>query len=148
MKLLLVCNPGGHLAAMLSLRSFWSNYQREWVTYQRFDTEALREKETVFWVEMQEARMIKRAIINFFKALRILRQSQPDLVISTGASLAVPFILASKIFGIKTIFIEDITRPFFLSLSGKIVYHFVDEFYVQWPECSERYRKAIYKGVI
>ena len=148
MKLLLVCNPGGHFSTMMGLKSFWSDYQREWVTYSNFDTQKLKEKEKVYWVEMQEARMLGKACINFFKALVILRQSQPDLVVSTGASLAVPFILASKLYGIKTVFIESISRSKVLSLSGRLVYNLVDEFYVQWPECVERYPKAQYKGVI
>ena len=148
MKLLLVCNPGGHFSTMMGLKSFWSDYQREWVTYSNFDTQRLKEKEKVYWVEMQEARMLGKACINFFKALIILRQSKPDLVVSTGASLAVPFILASKLYGIKTVFIESISRSRALSLSGRLVYNLVDEFYVQWPECVERYPKAQYKGVI
>lgn len=148
MKLLLVCNPGGHFSTMLGLKSFWSTYQREWVTYSHYDTQKLSEKEIVHWVTMQEARMLGRAVVNFTKAIAILSQSKPDLLISTGASLAVPFILASKILGIKTVFIESISRTSNLSLTGKIVYNFVDEFYVQWPECVEVYPKAQYKGIV
>lgn len=148
MKLLLVCNPGGHFSTMMGLKSFWSAYQREWATYPHFDTEKLSKKEHIHWVEMQEARMLKKACINFFKALRILHKSKPDLVISTGASLALPFILASKFLGIKTVFIESISRSGSLSLTGRLVYNLVDEFYVQWPECVERYPKALYKGVV
>ncbi len=148
MKLLLVCNPGGHFSTMMGLKSFWSAYQREWVTYPKFDTQHLRSNERVYWVEMQEARMLWKACVNFFKALFILRKSQPDLLVSTGASLAVPFVLASKLFGIKTVFIESISRSGDLSLSGKLVYYLVDEFYVQWPECVERYPRAQYKGIV
>lgn len=148
MKLLLVCNPGGHFSTMMGLKSFWSAYPREWATYPHYDTRKLQEKERVYWVEMQEARMLRKACFNFFRALFILRKSQPDLVISTGASLAVPFVLASKLFGIKTVFIESISRSGNLSLTGRLVYNLVDEFYVQWPECVERYPKAQYKGVV
>lgn len=148
MKLLLICNPGGHFSTMMGLKNFWSAYSREWVTYPKFDTQALRGKEVVYWVEMQEARMLWRACVNFLKALYILRKSQPDLVVSTGASIAVPFLLASKLFGIKTVFIESISRSSDLSLSGRLVYNLVDEFYVQWPECVKRYPKAQYRGVV
>lgn len=148
MKLLLVCTPGGHFSTMMGLKNFWSAYPREWVTYSRVDTEQLRDKEVVYWVEKQEARELWRAGINFFKALFILHQSRPELVISTGASLAVPFLLASKLFGIKTVFIESISRANDLSLSGKLVYNLVDEFYVQWAECIKNYPKAQYRGVV
>lgn len=148
MKLLLVCNPGGHFSTMMGLRNFWSAYPREWVTYPKFDTQKLSGEELVHWVEMQEARMLWKACVNFVKAFYILRKSKPDLVLSTGASLAVPFILASKLFGIKTVFIESITRSSGLSLTGRLVYKLVDEFYVQWPECVECYPKAQYRGVV
>lgn len=148
MKLLLICNPGGHFSTMMGLKKFWSAYPREWVTYHKFDTQKLQGKEQVYWVEMQEARMVWKACVNFFKALVILRKSQPDLVISTGASIAVPFLLASKLFGIRTVFIESISRTSSLSLTGRLVYNLVDEFYVQWPECVEHYPKAQYKGVV
>jgi len=148
MKLLLVCNPGGHFSTMMGLKRFWSAFPREWVTYSKWDTEQLRDKEIVHWVIMQEARMIHRAIINFFKALWILHKSRPDLVVTTGAGLAVPFVFASKLFGIKTIFIESISRSGCLSLSGKLVYNFVDEFYVQWPESAEQFPRSQYRGVV
>ena len=148
MKLLLVCNPGGHFSTMMGLKNFWSAYPRAWVTYPKFDTQALRGNERVYWVEMQEARMLWKACVNFLKALLILRKSQPDLVVSTGAGLAVPFILASKLLGIKTVFIESISRSGSLSLSGRLLYNLVDELYVQWPECLERYPKAQYKGIV
>lgn len=133
---------------MMGLKEFWSLYSREWVTYPKFDTKQLCHQELVHWVAMQEARMFWRALVNFFRALIILRKAQPDLVVSTGASLAVPFILASKLLGIKTVFIESISRSSELSLTGRLVYNLADEFYVQWPECVKRYPKAQYKGVV
>lgn len=148
MRLLLVCNPGGHFSTMMGLKKFWSQHPHEWVTYRKFDTEQLAESEVIHWVAMQESRMLLRAIINFFHALVILYRRQPNLVISTGASLSVPFIIASKLFGIRTMFIESISRAEILSLSGRIVYNLVDEIYVQWPECVVRYPKAKYRGIV
>lgn len=148
MRLLLVCNPGGHFSTMMGLKKFWSNYHHEWVTYPKFDTELLRDQEVVYWVTMQEARMLGRALVNFIKAFFIFAKSRPDVVISTGASLAVPFIIAAKILGIKTTYIESISRSEKLSLSGRLIYRIVDEFYVQWPDCLESYPKVKYQGIV
>jgi len=148
MKLLLVCTNGGHFSTMMGLKKFWSNYPREWVTHVRADTEQLRGEENVYWIERQEARDAWMAIINFFRALSILRQSRPDLLLSTGAAIAVPFVLASKLLGIRTVFVESISRSTDLSLTGKLVNNLVDEFYVQWPECTKLYPKAQYKGIV
>lgn len=148
MKILLVCNPGGHFSTMMGLKKFWYGHEREWATYLNFDTEKLQNKEVVHWVLMQEARMLGRALINFFLALVILHKSKPNLMISTGAGLAVPFILAGKIIGVKSVYVESISRSSSLSLSGKLVYNLVDEFYVQWPSCIKRYPKAKYRGIV
>jgi len=103
MKLLLICNPGGHFyndgTENFGLPTQGSGSLTPNLTLKHY-------VEVVYWVEMQEARMLWRACVNFLKALYILRKSQPDLVVSTGASIAVPFLLASKLFGIKTVFIE------------------------------------------
>ncbi|GFE69609.1 PssD/Cps14F family polysaccharide biosynthesis glycosyltransferase [Chroococcus sp. FPU101] len=148
MRLLLVCNPGGHFSTMLGLKKFWSKHERAWVTYPKFDTEMLRGQEIVHWVTMQEARMVIRAMINFIKAIIILVKYRPNIVISTGASLAVPFIFAAKILRIKTVYVESITRSESLSLSGKLIYNIVDELYVQWPNCLTHYPKVQYHGIV
>lgn len=148
MKLLLVCNPGGHFSTMMSLKKFWSAHEREWVTYNHFDTERLHGQEAVHWVLKQEAREFWRAAINCIHAVQIVRKSRPDMILSTGAGLAVPFLVIGKLFGIKTIFIESLSRSYELSLSGRLVYNLVDELYVQWPQCIERNPRAQYRGVV
>lgn len=149
MKLLLVCNPGGHFATMYALRKFWSQHSRTWVTYRHFDTLELENQgEVVCWVLKQEAREGLRALINFVQAIGIIWRKRPELLISTGAGLAVPFIAAAKLLGVRTVFIESISRTRELSLSGKLVYPLVDELYVQWPECRKRYPRSQYRGVV
>lgn len=148
MKLLLVCNPGGHFSTMLGLKKFWSIHQREWVTYFKYDTEQLQNQEKVHWVIKQESRELLRGIINLGYAFLILKKNRPDLVISTGAGLAVPFIIASKVLGIHSIFVESISRSHELSLSGKMVYYLADEIFVQWPQCTKAFPKTQFKGVV
>ncbi|MEM1368318.1 MAG: UDP-N-acetylglucosamine--LPS N-acetylglucosamine transferase, partial [Cyanobacteria bacterium P01_H01_bin.15] len=88
MKLLLVCNPGGHFSTMMGIKQFWKKHDREWVSYRKYDTEQLQGRELVHWVMMQEARMFLRACVNFVKAIKIIRKVRPDMVVSTGAGLA------------------------------------------------------------
>jgi UDP-N-acetylglucosamine:LPS N-acetylglucosamine transferase len=148
MKLLLVCNPGGHFSTMLGLKKFWSLHDREWATYYKCDTQQLEDREKVHWVIKQESREWGRALINLYHAFGIIQKSRPDLVVSTGASLAVPFILISKLFGIRSIFVESISRTKELSMSGKLVYYLADEIFVQWPDCTKSFPKAQFKGVV
>ena len=39
-------------------------------------------------------------------------------------------------------------NPFFESISGKFVYPIADEFYVQWPQLTLKYPKALFKGTV
>ena len=81
-------------------------------------------------------------------SFKILNKERPDLIISTGAGIAVPFIYIAKIFKIKTIYIESLTRVEKLSLTGKLIYPIVDLLLVQWPELEKKYSKAKFKGQI
>ncbi|MBW4552674.1 MAG: UDP-N-acetylglucosamine--LPS N-acetylglucosamine transferase [Aphanocapsa sp. GSE-SYN-MK-11-07L] len=146
MKLLLVCTSGGHFATMRSLEPFWSHHERTWVCDRKADTMVLTDSERVHWLPYQAPRNLLAMVTNLPATLRILRQERPDLVVSTGASLAVNFCLAAKLLGLKFTYVESISRAQNLSLSGRLVYRICDEFYVQWPELCKRYPKAIFKG--
>lgn len=146
MKLMLVCTSGGHFATMRSLKSFWSLHERVWVSDHKKDTTILAQEETVHWLPYQAPRDVLALLGNIPATFRILRQEKPDVVISTGASLAINFGFLAKLMGIKFIFIESISRNSELSIAGKLVYLISDEFYVQWPELCEKYNKAIFRG--
>jgi hypothetical protein len=53
-----------------------------------------------------------------------------------------------KILGIKTIYIESLTRVRTLSLSGRLVYPVAQYILVQWPELAYKYKKAIFRGQV
>jgi beta-1,4-N-acetylglucosaminyltransferase len=146
MKIMLVCTSGGHFATMKSLKSFWSQHQRIWVSDKKKDTTILDEGEQVCWLPYQAPRDMIALLRNIPASWKVINLERPDVIISTGASIAINFALLSKIFGVKFVFIESISRSQELSLSGRFVYFFADEFYVQWPELCEKYPKAIFRG--
>ena len=92
------------------------------------------------------SRNLKNLFRNLILAWKILSKEKPQVVLSTGAGVCVPFFLVARIRGIKTVYIESLARINELSLTGRLVYRFTDEFIVQWPELAERYRNAKYKG--
>ena len=146
MKLLLVCTSGGHFATMKQLRSFWSLHDRVWVTHRGEDTNALAETEKIHWLPYQAPRNVVSLIQNIPETYRILSSEKPDLIISTGASIALNFAFAAKSLGIRFVYIESISRSNDLSISGKLVYPMANEFYVQWPNLCKKYRRAIFMG--
>ena len=72
----------------------------------------------------------------------MIRRQRPDVIVSTGAGVAVPFLLLGKLFGCKTVFIESVTRIETLSLSARLVRPFLDILYVHWPQLQRRYPRA------
>ncbi len=147
-KLALVCSSGGHLFQLLSQCHFWKSKDRFWVSFPTIDAKYLLKDETVFWAHYPTNRSIKNLLRNLILSIKLLKKERPDVIISTGAGVAVPFILVGKLSGIKTIYIESITRSKDLSLTGYLVYTFVDKFLVQWPELAENHKRAEYQGQV
>lgn len=146
MKLLLVCTSGGHFSTMRSLKSFWSVHERVWVTDLKKDTEMLEDDEKVHWLPYQAPRDLLALMLNIPKTLRIILLEKPDLIVSTGASIAISFAFVAKLLGVKFLYVESISRAEELSVTGRIVYLLSHEFYVQWPQLSKKYSKVLFKG--
>lgn len=146
MKICLVASSGGHLMQLFSLRSFWQNYERIWVSFEREEAKSLLEGETVIGAYHPTNRNLVNFLRNLWLAWVLLRRERPQAVLSTGAGVAVPFLLVGRILGMKTVYIESLARIHDLSLSGKLVYFFVHHFFVQWEELTKCYPRAVYGG--
>lgn len=93
-------------------------------------------------------RNIRNLIKNTFLAFKIIKNERPDLIISSGAAVAVPFFYVGKLFGAKTVYIEVFDRIDKPTLTGKLVYPITDLFIVQWEEMKKIYPKAKNLGSI
>jgi beta-1,4-N-acetylglucosaminyltransferase len=148
MKILLVCTSGGHFSTMQSLEKFWGSHDRVWVTDRQSDTEVLKGAEKVHWLPYQAPRNVFAFLRGIYPAFKVVLKEKPDMILSTGASIAVNFGLISKILGCDFVYIESISRSQDLSVSGKIVYLLSKQFYVQWPKLTTSYKKAVFKGYV
>lgn len=97
---------------------------------------------------LPDNRNLKNLICNTFVAWKVLRKEKPDLIISSGAAVAVPFFYLGKLFRAKLIYIEVFDRIDKPTLTGKLVYPIADKFIVQWDEMKKVYPKAINLGSI
>lgn len=147
-KVCLVGSSGGHLTHLYMLKDFWKDKDRVWVTFNKMDANSILENEKKYYCYYPTNRNIKNLIKNTFLAIKILRKERPDLIISSGAAVAVPFFYIGKLFGAKLIYIEVFDRIDKPTLSGKLVYPIVDKFIVQWEEMKKVYPKAINLGSI
>ncbi|MCC0179224.1 UDP-N-acetylglucosamine--LPS N-acetylglucosamine transferase [Waterburya agarophytonicola K14] len=142
MKILLISSTGGHLNALQKLQSFWQKHECCWVTFKTDSTELLLDAEKVYWAYSPTNRNIPNLFKNLYLAYQVIKKEKPQLVLSTGAGIAVPFIIMAKFCGVKTAFIESFTRVQELSLSARLVLPFLDKLYVQWEELEAKYSKA------
>ena len=87
-----------------------------------------------------------KLIPSFFKAIKTIRQEKPDTIITTGAAPGLVYLMAGKLLGRKTIWIDSIANVNHLSLSGRIAAIFVSRVYTQWQHLSTE--KINYAGDI
>jgi beta-1,4-N-acetylglucosaminyltransferase len=142
MKICFVCSSGGHLLQLHILKDWWSRYDRFWVTFEKEDAVYLLKNEQTYWGYFPTNRNIKNLMKNTILAFKVLRREKPDLIISTGAGISVPFFYVGKLLGSKLIFIEVYDRIDSPTLSGRLVHPLADAFILQWEEQKKFYAKG------
>lgn len=148
MKICLVGSSGGHLTHLQMLKPFWEKHERFWVTFDKEDARSLLKGETVYSCHFPTNRNVKNLIKNTKLAREVIKKEKPDIIISCGAAVAVPFFYIGKKHGAKTIYIEVFDRVNTSSLTGRLVYPVTDKFIVEWEEMKKVYPKAINLGSI
>jgi UDP-N-acetylglucosamine:LPS N-acetylglucosamine transferase len=148
MKICLVGSSGGHLTHLYMLKSFWQDKERFWVTFNKDDAKSLLKDEKIISCYYPTNRSLKALLINTRLAWKTIRKEKPDVIISSGAAVAVPFFYIGKLFGARLIYIEVYDRIDKSTMTGKMVYPITDKFIVQWEEMKKIYKKAINLGSI
>ena len=83
---------------------------------------------------------------NFLKACKIWFKEKPDIIVSTGTIIFLPFVLLAKLTCKKIIYIETFSRIYDRTKTGALVYKYADLFIVQWESMREVYPNAVYGG--
>jgi UDP-N-acetylglucosamine:LPS N-acetylglucosamine transferase len=142
LKIAIVCSSGGHLYQLFVLKDWWKNFDRFWVTFKKPDAESMLAGERVHYSYFPTNRNIPNLIRNTFLALRILFKERPDVIVSSGAGVALPFFFLGKLLRKKLIFLEVFDRLDHPTLTGRLVYPICDKFLVQWDEQRAFYPRA------
>lgn len=152
MKVCLVGSSGGHLTHLYMLKPFWKDKNRFWVTFDKEDARSLLEGEKVYPCYFPTNRSIKALIKNTKIAWDVLHKEKPDLIISCGAAVAVPFFYIGKMMGAKLVYIEVFDRIDKPTMTGKMVYHFdvmiAGEDHVSEPLYQEAKKQLEALGII
>jgi UDP-N-acetylglucosamine:LPS N-acetylglucosamine transferase len=138
-RILLVGSSGGHLAQLLALQEWWSKHDRVWVTFSTPDAIDALSDERVEWCYFPTTRSTRALLKNARLAWTVLRNERPDVVISTGAAVAVPFFALARLRGIPRVYIEVVDRVASTTLSGRLCRPIATAFLVQWEAQKQLY---------
>jgi len=149
LKICIASSAGGHLAEVLKIKEVYDTYENFYITFKRENSIELAKIEHVYFVTDPEKNFIN-LIKCFIETFKILLKEKPNVIISTGAGVALPSCFLGKIiFKSKIIFIESFCRIDKPSLTGKLVYSISNLFFVQWENLLKKYgKKAIFRGAV
>ena len=119
---MLAASAGGHLDQLVHL------YPRlglgdplMWVSYPTPQAASLLAEEDVVHAHHPTTKNVPNAVRNYRLARRVFAEHDISRVVSTGAAVAVPFMLRARQLGIPCHYIESATRVDGPSLSGRIL---------------------------
>jgi UDP-N-acetylglucosamine:LPS N-acetylglucosamine transferase len=134
MKLLVVSSVGGHLTEVMQLAQTFRAHE---VVLVINDQVEVPQYPFARVYRIAHAERDWRVALNFLEAARILKEEDPDVLVSTGAGPVVPFgVLARCLLGTRIVYVESaaaITRP---TLTGRIMYPLAHDFFYQWPSLA------------
>lgn len=148
LKVCMVGSSGGHVTHLTMLKPFLKDKERFWVTFDKEDARSQLENERMYSCYYPTNRSLKALVKNTILAWKVIRKERPDLIISSGAAVAVPFFYIGRLFGAKTIYIEVFDRIDKPTITGRLVYPVTNRFIVEWEDMKKVYPKAINLGSI
>lgn len=169
-RLMVVLGSGGHTKEILVLvKSIGAIYTpRSYIVAEndKFSTEkvtqlqqSLRDDNYVT-LELPRSRQVHQSyfssIFTSLKAIAyafpIVIKGRPDLLVVNGPGTCIPVCLVAFLLRVlcirevRIVYVESICRVTTLSLSGRILYYFVDSFIVQWPDLAQKFAMVKYIG--
>jgi Oligosaccharide biosynthesis protein Alg14 like len=148
LNLLLVGSSGGHLAQLTALGPWSRDHHRHWVCFDTPDAVSILRGERVTWAHHPTTRHLPNLLRNLRLAWRVLRTERPDVVLSTGAGVALPFFVLARLSGVPTVYLEVYDRVDSPTLTGRLCRPFATRMLVQWSEQRDLYRDAEVVGCV
>lgn len=149
-KVCFAASTGGHYEQLLMLKPLMEKYDSFVITEETIYKVTIKGQRMYYLkqVNRKEKTFLPRMLVNIWRSLKICLKEKPDVVICTGVLAMIPICLIAKLTGKKLIYIESFAKVTSPTLSGKLLYKFADQFYVQWEQMLEIFPKAIYLGGI
>ena len=134
-KIVAIASAGGHWIQLLRLRPAFINDD---VTFMctKSSFGQMVEGYKYFTVPDANRREKFKLFYSFFLIIRKITKIKPDVIITTGAAPGLMALVAGKLIGAKTIWIDSIANGDNISLSGKLASKSADRVYTQWEHLT------------
>lgn len=149
-KICFAASSGGHYEQLMMLKPLMEKYDSFIITERTLYQAGIKDVKTYYLsqINRKEKFFVLRMISNTLKSIVIFAVEKPDLVICTGVLATIPICLIVKLVGKKLIYIESFAKVTSATGTGKLLYKYADQFYVQWKTMKDVYPNAIYQGGI
>ena len=143
-KLFAVASIGGHWVQLLRIaRPMENDYEVIYLcTHPKCAT--MVEGQKFYLMEDYSRWDAWKMIPSFFRLLSIVIKERPEAILTTGAAPGLMCLMAGKVMGKKTIWVDSIANVQHLSASGRIASKFSSRVYTQWKDLATS--RVIYAG--
>lgn len=145
-RLLAVSSGGGHWEELLLLKDVFDQHDVHYATTHPGLLHRAGIREFSVLPDCNRNSLFS-SVHCFFSALRIVARLRPSFIISTGAAPGFFCILAGRLFGAKTLWIESFANADQLSMCGRLSVQVADTCMVQWTHLA-RPNGPVFEGAM
>lgn len=145
-KVIAIASGGGHWIQLNRLAPAFEGLQVIWISTSHSYRDERHEK----FISVPDANVndkIKLALV-FLKCIYIAVTIRPNFVVTTGAAPGLLMLLAGRLVGAQTLWVDSIANSEDLSSSGKFARKVAHRCVSQWPTVAKKYKIEHWGGVI
>lgn len=145
-KIIAVASAGGHWEQLMLMRATLERYDVQYVSTDRLlaELDCQSSVEIIPDCSKQTPLRLARCAI---AALRLVLRHRPQVVVTTGAAPGFFCILAGRLVGARTLWIDSVANGDELSTGGKLATTFADNCWTQWEHLA-RGKGLRYRGTL
>lgn len=146
MKIAAVASKGGHWVQLMRLTSALEGHEVIYITTDARYGEQLGRP--VIAVTDGNAKQKLRVLVMLWQVTTVMLRHRPDIVVTTGAAPGLAAVLAGRLIGARTLWIDSLANAEKLSMCGRLAKHVSTECVTQWDHLSDGRRLKYWGEVI
>jgi UDP-N-acetylglucosamine:LPS N-acetylglucosamine transferase len=145
--ILLVSSSGGVLRDLLAMEQWWSSHAgTSWVAVAAPDTREALAGKAVRWEPELDTHRPLDLLPATWRALKHLAADAPDVVVSAGTGIAVPYFLAAQLTKTPTFWVETFNIVGHSGVAARLCMRLASRVLVQRPDLIKTRHRAAFIG--